>query len=101
MSAGHDGRMPPTHVVQLIGILPKRYCRCNRVGKIWVNPLYFRDNNQPCQGGNISIEEMYEYRKDASSLKDWFIPETPYNLKCPDPAAIQAVEFTAVLLTQG
>eukprot|EP00959_Pyramimonas_sp_CCMP1952_P441544 9243850-Pyramimonas_sp.AAC.1 len=28
---------------------------------------------------------MYEVRNDASSLKNWFVPDTPYNLKCPKP----------------
>eukprot|EP00959_Pyramimonas_sp_CCMP1952_P433816 9084405-Pyramimonas_sp.AAC.2 len=28
---------------------------------------------------------MYETRNDASFLRNWIIPYTPYNLKCPDP----------------
>eukprot|EP00959_Pyramimonas_sp_CCMP1952_P383618 8039225-Pyramimonas_sp.AAC.1 len=44
---------------------------------------------------------MYGYRNDASSLKDWFIPKTPYNLKCPEPAPIQEIEFSTVLTVQG
>eukprot|EP00959_Pyramimonas_sp_CCMP1952_P242649 5071681-Pyramimonas_sp.AAC.1 len=28
---------------------------------------------------------MCEIRNDASSLKNWFIPGTPYNLKFPEP----------------
>eukprot|EP00959_Pyramimonas_sp_CCMP1952_P319660 6688765-Pyramimonas_sp.AAC.1 len=39
MSAGRDGRIPPTHIAPLIGILPNRICMYNRVGQIWVNPF--------------------------------------------------------------
>eukprot|EP00959_Pyramimonas_sp_CCMP1952_P287103 6004021-Pyramimonas_sp.AAC.1 len=31
---------------------------------------------------------MYEIRNIASSLKNWYIPADPYNLKCPDPLPI-------------
>eukprot|EP00959_Pyramimonas_sp_CCMP1952_P052641 1100543-Pyramimonas_sp.AAC.1 len=31
---------------------------------------------------------MYETRNDASSVRNLFIPDTPYNLKCPDPLPI-------------
>eukprot|EP00959_Pyramimonas_sp_CCMP1952_P225770 4721021-Pyramimonas_sp.AAC.1 len=43
---------------------------------------------------------MYEFRNGASSLKDWYIPKTPYNLKCPDPPPSQGVEFSTVLMIQ-
>eukprot|EP00959_Pyramimonas_sp_CCMP1952_P216692 4531762-Pyramimonas_sp.AAC.1 len=73
MSAGRGGRIPPTHIVQLIGILPNHNCMYNRAGQIWVDPLYLRDSHQPYQGGNFSIEKIYEYRNDASALKCWFL----------------------------
>eukprot|EP00959_Pyramimonas_sp_CCMP1952_P386279 8095581-Pyramimonas_sp.AAC.1 len=44
MTAGRDGRILPTHIVQLIGTLP--------------------DDNQQCT--SIRIDEMYEIRNDAS-----------------------------------
>eukprot|EP00959_Pyramimonas_sp_CCMP1952_P086523 1809829-Pyramimonas_sp.AAC.1 len=88
MTAGWNGRIPPTHIVQLIGILPCYTCQCNRVGQ--------RDSNQPYPSGKI--EDMYEIRNDASSLKEWFISKTPYNLKCPDPSLVQEVVFSTVLM---
>eukprot|EP00959_Pyramimonas_sp_CCMP1952_P423170 8864293-Pyramimonas_sp.AAC.2 len=77
MSAGRGGRIPPTHIVQLIGIPPDEYCRCNRVGHAWINPLYLWDNNEQYPCSDLSIERMYEIRNDASSLKDWLVPKTP------------------------
>eukprot|EP00959_Pyramimonas_sp_CCMP1952_P060118 1256262-Pyramimonas_sp.AAC.1 len=100
MSAGRGGRIPPTHIVQLIGILPSHDCRCNRVGQIWANPLYLRDSNRPYHGGNISTGKMYGYRNDASCLKYWFTQKTSYKLKCPDPTPLQEVEFAAMLMVQ-
>eukprot|EP00959_Pyramimonas_sp_CCMP1952_P279844 5850831-Pyramimonas_sp.AAC.1 len=44
---------------------------------------------------------MYEVCNDASSLKDWLTPKTPYNLKRPDPPPAQEVEFSAVLMVRG
>eukprot|EP00959_Pyramimonas_sp_CCMP1952_P279640 5846718-Pyramimonas_sp.AAC.1 len=61
-------------------------CQYNRVGQIWITPLYLKDDNQPYT--SIRIDDMYETCKDASSLRNWFIPGTPYNLKCPDPIPI-------------
>eukprot|EP00959_Pyramimonas_sp_CCMP1952_P453332 9468061-Pyramimonas_sp.AAC.1 len=43
MTAGRNGRILPTHIAQLIGILPSRSCLHNRVEQTWVNPSYFRD----------------------------------------------------------
>eukprot|EP00959_Pyramimonas_sp_CCMP1952_P111794 2338372-Pyramimonas_sp.AAC.1 len=93
MTAGRNGRIPPTHIVQLIGILPNRTCQHRRVGQIWVNPLYLKGDNQPCT--STRLDDMYEIRNDASALRTWFIPDTPYNLKCPDSLPI---EFSQVLM---
>eukprot|EP00959_Pyramimonas_sp_CCMP1952_P182400 3814002-Pyramimonas_sp.AAC.1 len=87
MTAGRNGRVPPTHIVQLIGMLPSYTCQCSRAGQVWVNSLYSRDSDQPHSSGKI--EDMYEIRNDASFLKERFIPKTPYNLKCPDPPPVQ------------
>eukprot|EP00959_Pyramimonas_sp_CCMP1952_P340850 7139629-Pyramimonas_sp.AAC.1 len=43
---------------------------------------------------------MCEFRNDASSLKDWLIPKTLYNLECPEPPPIQGVEFSTVFMVQ-
>eukprot|EP00959_Pyramimonas_sp_CCMP1952_P104864 2191901-Pyramimonas_sp.AAC.1 len=34
MTAGRDGRIPPTHIAQLIGILPGYNCQSNRLGQV-------------------------------------------------------------------
>eukprot|EP00959_Pyramimonas_sp_CCMP1952_P404557 8478728-Pyramimonas_sp.AAC.1 len=31
---------------------------------------------------------MHEIRNDASSLKNWFMSDAPYNSKCPGPLPI-------------
>eukprot|EP00959_Pyramimonas_sp_CCMP1952_P006123 128256-Pyramimonas_sp.AAC.1 len=36
----------------------------------------------------MRIEDMYENRNAASSLRTWFFLETPCNLKCPDPPPV-------------
>eukprot|EP00959_Pyramimonas_sp_CCMP1952_P320983 6717532-Pyramimonas_sp.AAC.1 len=36
----------------------------------------------------------------ASSLKDWFIPKTPCNVKRPEPTPTQEVEFSAAFMLQ-
>eukprot|EP00959_Pyramimonas_sp_CCMP1952_P056941 1188915-Pyramimonas_sp.AAC.1 len=77
MTAGQNGRVLPTHIAQLIGILPSPDC-----------------HNLPYP----SIEDMYEIRNGASSLRNWFFPNTPYNLKCPDPPPVQEVVFSIVLM---
>eukprot|EP00959_Pyramimonas_sp_CCMP1952_P354755 7430980-Pyramimonas_sp.AAC.1 len=41
---------------------------------------------------------MYEIRNDASFFRDWFVPKTPYNLKCPDPPPVREVAFSTVLM---
>eukprot|EP00959_Pyramimonas_sp_CCMP1952_P077375 1617220-Pyramimonas_sp.AAC.1 len=92
MTAGRNVRIPPTHIAQLIGILPSYTCQYNREGQIWVNPFYLRDSYQPHLSDKI--EDLYEIRNGASSLKDWFVPKTPYKLKCPDPPAVQEVVFS-------
>eukprot|EP00959_Pyramimonas_sp_CCMP1952_P068711 1434190-Pyramimonas_sp.AAC.1 len=86
MTAGRHGRIPPTHIVQLIGILPEYHRQYNRVGQIWINPVLLEEDNQKYT--STRIDEMYEIRNDASSLNNWFIPNTPYNLKCPEPLPI-------------
>eukprot|EP00959_Pyramimonas_sp_CCMP1952_P071046 1483243-Pyramimonas_sp.AAC.2 len=72
MSAGRDSRIPPTHIVQLIGILPDEQCRYNRVGQVWINPMYLWDTNQQLPCSDLSVQKMYMFRNDASSLKDLF-----------------------------
>eukprot|EP00959_Pyramimonas_sp_CCMP1952_P068441 1428297-Pyramimonas_sp.AAC.1 len=79
MTAGRHGRIPPTHIAQLIGILPGYNRQYNRVGQIWVNPLQLKDDNQKYT--STSSDEMYEVRNDASSFKNWFVPETPIQLE--------------------
>eukprot|EP00959_Pyramimonas_sp_CCMP1952_P228502 4777244-Pyramimonas_sp.AAC.1 len=59
VTAGRNGRIPPIHIVQLIGTLPSHICQCNRVGQ---------DDNQ--QYTRTRIDELYEIRNDASSLKN-------------------------------
>eukprot|EP00959_Pyramimonas_sp_CCMP1952_P355999 7455749-Pyramimonas_sp.AAC.1 len=80
MAAGQNGRIPPTHIVQVMGILPSPGCQFNRVG----------------QSGKI--EDMYEIRNDASSSRNWFFPNTPYKLKCSDPPPFQEVAFSGVFM---
>eukprot|EP00959_Pyramimonas_sp_CCMP1952_P403987 8465136-Pyramimonas_sp.AAC.1 len=99
MTAGRNGRIPSTRIAQLIGILPCYTCQYNCVGQIWVNILYLRDSNQPYSSGNV--EDKCEIRNDASSLNDWFIPKTPYKLKCPDPPPVQEVAFSTVLIVDA
>eukprot|EP00959_Pyramimonas_sp_CCMP1952_P291901 6105209-Pyramimonas_sp.AAC.1 len=72
MSAGQNGSIPPIHIVQLVGILPNDQCRYNRVGYVWLNPLCLRDNYHKYMSSGLSIQDMYESRNDASSLKDSF-----------------------------
>eukprot|EP00959_Pyramimonas_sp_CCMP1952_P385436 8077797-Pyramimonas_sp.AAC.1 len=63
MTAGNKGRIPPSHIVQVIGILPnKTQCRHDRVGHVWINPLYIKDNEQ----GNLRADN--------------FLPEPPYEI---------------------
>eukprot|EP00959_Pyramimonas_sp_CCMP1952_P089807 1879361-Pyramimonas_sp.AAC.1 len=68
MAAGRHGRIPPTHVVQLIGILPGYNRQYNRVGRMWINSLYLKDDNQKYT--STRTDEMYEVRNDAPSLKN-------------------------------
>eukprot|EP00959_Pyramimonas_sp_CCMP1952_P316735 6629849-Pyramimonas_sp.AAC.1 len=86
MTAGRFGRIPLTRTAQLIGILPNHICQYNRAGQIWFNPFYLRGDDQPYP--NMRIDDTYETRNDASYLRNWFIPDTPCNLKCPDPPPI-------------
>eukprot|EP00959_Pyramimonas_sp_CCMP1952_P109742 2295517-Pyramimonas_sp.AAC.1 len=53
-----------------------------------------------CTRSDLSIDDLYEFQNNASSLKDWFISLPPYNLKCPEPTPIQEVEFSAVFQLQ-
>eukprot|EP00959_Pyramimonas_sp_CCMP1952_P364914 7641517-Pyramimonas_sp.AAC.1 len=71
MSAGRNGRIAPTHIFQLIGILPNDKCTYNRVKHAWINPLYMWDNAQKYMNSDRSLDELHEFRNDASSLKDW------------------------------
>eukprot|EP00959_Pyramimonas_sp_CCMP1952_P429533 8995724-Pyramimonas_sp.AAC.1 len=75
MTAGRNGRIPPTHIAQSIGILPNHMCKYNSVGQIWINSVYLKDDNQPYTG--TGIDDMYETRNDASSSRNRFIPDTP------------------------
>eukprot|EP00959_Pyramimonas_sp_CCMP1952_P450809 9438593-Pyramimonas_sp.AAC.1 len=70
MSAGRNGRIPPTRIVQLIGIHPNGKCRYNRVGHAWINPLYLRHNDQEYPNSDLSIGDMYEFQSDESLLED-------------------------------
>eukprot|EP00959_Pyramimonas_sp_CCMP1952_P192818 4031949-Pyramimonas_sp.AAC.1 len=87
MTAGRNGRIPPTHIVQLIGILPSTDCQINRVGQVWVNPFIFAGQQSAVSDGKM--EEMHEIRNGASSLRNWFFPNLPYYAKCPDPPPVQ------------
>eukprot|EP00959_Pyramimonas_sp_CCMP1952_P015743 332986-Pyramimonas_sp.AAC.1 len=58
MTAGRHGMIPPTHIVQLIGVLPGYNCQCDRVGQKRIHPIYVKSDNQ--QYTNIRIDEMYE-----------------------------------------
>eukprot|EP00959_Pyramimonas_sp_CCMP1952_P388961 8149715-Pyramimonas_sp.AAC.1 len=100
MSAGLNGRMSSTRIAQLIGILPSDKCRYNRVGHVWTTPLYLWDNDQKYPNSDLSIDDMYEFQNDASSLKDWFPPKTHYKLKCPLPTLIQDVELSTTFRLQ-
>eukprot|EP00959_Pyramimonas_sp_CCMP1952_P117497 2456083-Pyramimonas_sp.AAC.1 len=68
--AGRNGRIPPTHIVQLLDILPNDKCRYSRAGHGWVNPLYLWDNDQKYRRNDLSIDDMCEFQSDASSLED-------------------------------
>eukprot|EP00959_Pyramimonas_sp_CCMP1952_P458615 9476914-Pyramimonas_sp.AAC.1 len=69
MSAGRNGRIPLTHIVQFIGILPNDKCRYNRMGHAWTNPLCLWGNDQKYRRSDLSIDDMYEFQDDSSSLK--------------------------------
>eukprot|EP00959_Pyramimonas_sp_CCMP1952_P359802 7534034-Pyramimonas_sp.AAC.1 len=73
MSAGRNGRIPPTHIVQFICTLPNDRCRYNRVGHAWINPLYLWDNDQKYPNSDLSIDDMYEFQNEASLLESSFI----------------------------
>eukprot|EP00959_Pyramimonas_sp_CCMP1952_P256395 5355601-Pyramimonas_sp.AAC.1 len=63
MTFGINGRSPPSHIVQFIGVEPNSVqCRCDRVEQVWVNELYLEDNMSgnlqgpnpvPAEGMNI------------------------------------------------
>eukprot|EP00959_Pyramimonas_sp_CCMP1952_P321422 6726024-Pyramimonas_sp.AAC.2 len=67
MTAGRKGIPPPTHIVQLIGILPNtNQCRYHRVGHAWVNPLYMWDNERRNRR-DATLDDLCEIPNDASS----------------------------------
>eukprot|EP00959_Pyramimonas_sp_CCMP1952_P468585 9493481-Pyramimonas_sp.AAC.1 len=47
VSACRNGNTLPTHIVQLIGILPNGKCSYDRVGHVWTNPLCMRQLAEP------------------------------------------------------
>eukprot|EP00959_Pyramimonas_sp_CCMP1952_P404918 8486367-Pyramimonas_sp.AAC.1 len=68
--AGRSGVLPPTHIVQLIGILPNSdQCKYSRVGHAWVNPLYMWDNERR-NLRDVTLGDLHEIPNYASSLKD-------------------------------
>eukprot|EP00959_Pyramimonas_sp_CCMP1952_P024962 523830-Pyramimonas_sp.AAC.1 len=47
MTSGIQGRILPSHIVQLIGIMPYcAQCKYDRVGQVWVNELHLEDNER-------------------------------------------------------
>eukprot|EP00959_Pyramimonas_sp_CCMP1952_P312914 6549930-Pyramimonas_sp.AAC.1 len=59
MLAGRNGGILPTHIVLFIGILPNDKCWCNRVGHVWINPMYLWDSDPKCQRSDLSIDDMH------------------------------------------
>eukprot|EP00959_Pyramimonas_sp_CCMP1952_P442907 9271915-Pyramimonas_sp.AAC.1 len=102
MTSGNNGRNPPSHIVQLIGIRPNSVqCKYDRVGQVWVNELYTEVN----QRGNLYAStpvprSCSEYPYDASTLKGWVAPMTPSNLKVPVSKPAQEVERASVFMMQ-
>eukprot|EP00959_Pyramimonas_sp_CCMP1952_P018786 397054-Pyramimonas_sp.AAC.1 len=83
VTSGRNGRNPPNHSGQLIGILLKTIqCRRDRGGLVWLNALCIEDNQRGNLHANTYLAQSYYHVPyDASALNNWMIPQTHHNLK--------------------
>eukprot|EP00959_Pyramimonas_sp_CCMP1952_P369849 7746320-Pyramimonas_sp.AAC.1 len=59
------------------------------------------DNEQgSLRADNFLPPNSYQILYDASTLRNWLIPQIHYNLQVPEPTPMQGVEFTATFMMQ-